>query len=184
MNILLRRYLGRTEFVEGLVEEWKRDHDDAMFAVAVDELVAECIDLGNLSKHAWGAFRQLLIHDPNAPIIDESGLVLMDALTKTLAVFQDVSVLRAEAIRRGHSIKDDSSFVTVLGEIKKINATVQEVFAPPDPKMIEESIAAFKRGECHTIEELIRAAQDGRFPPRLAEKSAPSAWRVRYCSSY
>lgn len=136
-----------------------------MFALDVEEFVSECIDLGNLSKHAWRSFRELLLKDPNAPVIDESGTIMKEALAKTLAIFQAVKRLVDEASQKGHAVKDAANLELVLHETRKINETVQGIFAPPDPKMIEESIAAFKRGEYYTIEELIRAAQDGRPLP-------------------
>ena len=164
-NILVRRYLRRSRSVEELVEDWKIEHDQAMFALDVEEFVKECIDLGNLSKHAWKSFRELLLKDPNAPAVEESGMVMKEALTKTLAIFHTVNGLIDEASQKGHVIQDDANFELVLHETTKISDKVHAVFMEPDPKVIEESIAAFKRGEYYTSEELLRAAQDGRFPP-------------------
>ncbi len=165
MRSSVLRYLRRSSFVETLMEEWQLQHDEAMFVFDVEEFVSECIDLGNLSKHAWRSFHELLLTDPNAPVIDESGAVMKEALAKTLETFQAVNRLVDEASQKGHAVKDAAEFELVLHETIKISETVADIFAPPDPNMIEESIAAFKRGEYYSIEELIRAAQDGRPLP-------------------
>jgi hypothetical protein len=164
MNIFAHRYLGRSRFVEGLVEEWKREHDEAMLALTVEELVEECIDLGHLSQHAWSGFRELLFKDPNASAIGEVGAVMKEALTKTLEIFETIRELSEKAKASGHAIRNATQFEAVFQETKIISETVHDLFAPPDPQVVEEAIASFKRGECIPIEELIRAAQDGRFP--------------------
>ena len=164
MSIFVRRFLHRSRSVDELIEEWKLEHDQAMFAFDLEELVSECIDLGNLSKHAWKSFRDLLLKNPNAPVIEESGRVMQTALTRTLEMFHTVKALVTEASQKGHSIQDAADFELVVNETRKISDKVQVVFMEPDPAAIEESIAAFKRGEYYTSEELLRAAQDGRFP--------------------
>jgi len=165
MNNSARRYLSRSCYVEDLVDEWKLSLDQAMFALDVEELVKECIDLGNLSKHAWNGFRELLLKDPNAQVIEDSGLVMKEAVTKTLEIFRTVQSLVREMSHKGHVIQDNAGFEAIFHETKKISNKVNSVFLEVDPRDIEESIAAFKRGEYRTSEELLRAAQDGCFPP-------------------
>lgn len=164
MVIFVRRYMRRSQMVGELVEEWRINHDQAMFALDVQEWVSECIDLANLSRHVWALFRELLLKDPNAPVIDESGRVMQTALVKTLATLEAVNGLVQEASQRGFAIHGVADLELARHETKKMMDTLEVVFMEPDPKVVEESIAAFKRGEYYTSEELLRAAQDGRFP--------------------
>lgn len=158
------RYVRRSNFVEDLVDEWKPHHDQAMFALDVEEFIYECIDLGRLSTHAWQCFRELLFKDPNAPIIEELGNIMKQTLGKTLGTFRTVQNLVNEATQKGHSIKNADQLGVTIQETARILESVEHLFMQPDPKRIEESIAAFNRGECMPAEELLRAAQDGRFP--------------------
>ncbi len=64
MSILVERYLGRTQAVEGMVENWKVKHDQAMIAIDLDEMVRECLDLCALSQHVWKTLSQLIRRDP------------------------------------------------------------------------------------------------------------------------
>ena len=164
MVIFVRRYMRRSQLALDLVEEWKVNHDHAMFALDIQEWVSECIDLGDLTKHVWSLFRELLMKDPNAAVIDESGRVIQAAVQRTLAIFEAVNELVQDASRKGFALQEVADFELARHETRAIMDKIKVVFMEPDPKMIEESLAAYKRGEYYTSEELLRAAQDGRFP--------------------
>lgn len=165
MQSSVLRYRRRSDFVGDLIEEWKSKHDEAMFALDVEEFVCECIELGNLSKHAWQSLREVLLKDPNSPAVDESGATMKDALAKTVESFQQLEKLIQQTKLLGYEINNAGAFEIMFHEIKQIRDKVNGIMAEPDPKMIAESMAAFQRGEYYSSEELLRAAQDGRPLP-------------------
>lgn len=161
MSIFVDRYLGRTRAMEHLVEDWKNKHDQAMFAMDVEEMVRECVDLAALCEHSWNSLWQLLRRDPNSDAVDDAAKVMTTALAKTLQVFRSVQDLVADAKTKGFEIKGSENLETAAIRVREINAKVETIDPPLNEEMAEEAIAAFKRGECLPIEELIREAQSG-----------------------
>ena len=87
------------------------------------------------------------------------------AIARTLDTFHAVRRLTEESERKGHPASDLSELDCAVHDIQAINEELQQCFPPLDLAMFEESIADFRRGEYVTSEELLRAAQDGSFPP-------------------
>ena len=84
---------------------------------------------------------------------------MKQAMSKTLGMFRALESLITEAEHQGNTATIAGVFRTVLGEILEINMKVEKLFPPLNMELVEESIAAFKRGEYQTIEELIRETQ-------------------------
>ena len=53
MSLIVRRCLSRSRLLEELVEIWQIDHDRAMIARDVEELIQECLALNALWADAW-----------------------------------------------------------------------------------------------------------------------------------
>jgi hypothetical protein len=164
MSIFVERYLGRTQAVEGMVENWKIKHDQAMFVMDLDEMVRECLDLNALCQHVWKTLWQLLRRDPNGEAVDEAEEPIKTALAKTQHIFQSVQDLVAQAREKGYTIQNAEALPIATEEVRAISAKIGVVYPQINEELAEEAIAAFKRGECIPIEELIREAQSGNFP--------------------
>jgi hypothetical protein len=164
MSIFVERYLGRTQAVEDMVENWKVKHDEAMFVMDLDEMVRECLDLSALCQHVWKTLWQLLRRDPNGEAIDEAEESIKTALAKTQHIFQLVQDLVAQAHGKGYTIQNSEALPTAAEEVRAICAKIDVVYLPFNQEVADEAIAAFKRGECVPIEDLIREAQTGSSP--------------------
>jgi hypothetical protein len=163
MSIFIERYLGRTHAVEGLVKNWKTNHDQNMFVMDVDEMVQECLDLSALCQHAWKTLWQLLRREPNGDTVDEAEDPMKKALAKTLHIFEAVQDLIAQAKDNGFAIQNAEAIAIAAQGVREISAKVDNVYPQMNEVLAEEAIAAFKRGECIPIEELIREAQSANF---------------------
>jgi hypothetical protein len=155
MNFTLQRYWRRSRSVETLIEDWDIEHDHAKFALDVEELAGECIDLATLGQHAWMNLRENLVSDPNCDMVDESENVMKQAMAKTLKSFARVQEFVAAAAKQGVIIKNLPAFETAVQEIHQVNAKIEMVYPPFDHEMVKASMAEFERGEWITSEQLI-----------------------------
>lgn len=60
MLVRVRSYLGRSRFVAELVEDWQIACHAAQRAWDAQDLLSECIDLGNYAKHTWDCLAQAI----------------------------------------------------------------------------------------------------------------------------
>jgi hypothetical protein len=158
MNLSVRRYLGRSRFVEELVENWQLEHERAMFAKDVEELVSECIELGELTKHAWkSALDQLF--DEKVEYIDKAGKMLESSISKTLCVFDKISGLIKEAKRKGFEIEGSANFEETVRATVQVKAELARDWPWFDTAVAEEALADYRRGDYQTIEEIRRDTQ-------------------------
>lgn len=162
MSVFADRYLCRTRAVEGLVDNWKFQHDEAMAAMDVDEVVQECLDLSALCQHAWSSLRQIIRRDPNGAAIDEAEEPIKTAIAKTQHIFTSVQELVAQARKKGFAIQDTQKLPGAAQAVFDIKAKIDVVYFQPNEEQIRKSREQFERGECQTIEELIREIQGER----------------------
>jgi hypothetical protein len=157
-NIILRRYLGRSQLAESLVVDELAEHRDAVFARDVEELVIECLELEKMSKGAWDYVLKLLFADETDEI-DELGQMMKMATTKIIAVFDRVAGAIEEAKRGGHPLRDEVDFQIAHREIQKLRADVEQKFPPVNEELAKRSLEAFKRGDWRTAEEMLHESQ-------------------------
>ena len=159
INIVVRRYLGRSRLAAELVEDVLIvEHKNAMFVRDVEELVVECIELEKMSKSTWQYVLDCRFSDPQPDDIDEVGKSMKTATSKILDVFGRVAKLVEDAQRQNYTIKDAADFQIARREIEQIIADIEDKFPPLNEQMIQASLEAFKRGEYTTAEELAREA--------------------------
>jgi hypothetical protein len=164
MSVFVDRYLGRTRAAEHLVEDWSSKQDRASVTMDVEEMIRECDDLSGLCRHAWQTLWQLLRRDPNGAAVAEAEVSMKKALSKTLQIFKSVEILVANATQKGCVISNSGTLTTALQAVQEISAKVEVVYPKIDEVKAAEAAAAFHRGECVPIEDLIREAQSGRWP--------------------
>jgi hypothetical protein len=162
MSVFVDHYLSRTRAAEHLVEDWKNKHDQAMFAMDVEEMVRECVNLDALCRHAWKTLWQLIRRDPNGAAVDEAKEPIQEALAKTQQVLHSVEGLVAEAKGKGLTISSAEELLGVARTVREISAKVKIVYPNPNWEQIRISQAEFERGEYQTIEELLREVQGER----------------------
>jgi hypothetical protein len=159
MSVFVDHYLSRTRAAEHLVEDWKKAHDEAMFAMDVEGMVRECVDLGALCQHAWKSLWELIRRDPNGIAVDEVEKSIKEALSKTLGLLRSVEGLVAEAKGKGFAIPNADALASTGQAVREISAKVDVVYPQVNEEQIRISREQFERGEYQTIEELIREVQ-------------------------
>jgi hypothetical protein len=164
MSVFANRYLTRSRAVEHFVEDWTTRQNGAAIAIDVEELVRECVDLGDLCRHAWQSLWQILRRDPNSDAVNEAQAPMKEALARTLKVIQAVKGRVAEFTERGFKISNAEALSSTFQSVQEISAKIDVVYPEVDSKLVDDAIAAFKRGECIPIEDLIREAQSGHWP--------------------
>src|SRR5437762_13720763 len=88
--ILVRRYLGRSRYVEELFEDWQIAYQKAQLSWDVQDLVTECIELGLFAKKTWDFLAEKLFNEDAVLDHDTVGESMSIALEKTLQVFTKV----------------------------------------------------------------------------------------------
>lgn len=154
MSILARRCLGRSRFVEELVENWQIEHRQAMFARDVEELVSECLQLGELILHGCKSLVERLF-DEQIDDIDAAGEMMRSSITRTLRTFQIVEEEVGKAECKGYNIEKSSSFRKVARELHQVQAELETTWPSVDADLIEKSQAAYRKGEYQKAEELL-----------------------------
>jgi hypothetical protein len=159
MCILIHRCVGRSQVVEKLVEAWRADHEDAMFVRDLEELAAECIDLGQLLRHAWDSLLELL-DDETFNKIGVTGKTFQGVLTKTLPLLREVQKWIAEATQKGYEVEQAVIFEQIIQQTERVLEQFKEEWPCVDHEIVRKSREDFLQGKYKTTEELLRDAQN------------------------
>src|SRR5438067_1292082 len=147
-NIVVRKFLGRSRLAEELVEDVLiTDHQNAMFARDVEELVAECLELEKMSQETWKYVLGLLFSDEFTNDLGELGGMMNTATSKISYVFGQVQDLLEKAEKQGYPIKEASDFKLAWRAIEQIKNDTKKKFPPLDEKTIRESLETYQRGD-------------------------------------
>jgi hypothetical protein len=159
MSILVRRCLGRSRLVEELVENWQIEHKQAMFAGDMEELVVEFIALGELIQHGWESMIDRLF-DEKIDNIDAAGDMMRAAISRTLKVSTKLEEFVGLAEQMQNPIDKAHSFRSVVRNLQHIDAEVKKRWPTVNARMLNDSLAAYERGEFRTTEDLLGDTQD------------------------
>jgi hypothetical protein len=162
MSLAARRYLNRTHLVEQLTENWQFDHVEAMGARDLEELVEECLELDKLSKRAWKALVTLLF-DPaeKSDKVFAGEALVRSAISRTIKVFRFVQKLIEDAESGGYTIAGAADFRKSFKEVLMLQKEIAEKWPTIDSGMIEESMAAYRRGEFQLAEDVLNELEEG-----------------------
>jgi hypothetical protein len=159
MSVLIRRCLGRSRMVEELVENWQIDHQQAMFARDIEELIVECIELAELVRRGrtWLADE---LFDEKIDNIDKAGEMLRTAISKALLAYDRVQKTVEAAEQMQFTIDNARQFRAVVRELRDIEDEVKKTWPTVNRQMVNDSLAAYARGEFRTTEDLLGDTQD------------------------
>lgn len=158
--VIVRKCLGSARCAETLVEDFLiGEHRIAMFALTVQDLVTECLELEKESKNAWNYVLGMLFSDAHTNDIDELGCTMKIATSKLAYVYGCVEELVKRAEKQGHEINSSVDLTLARREIQKINEDAELKFPPVNERMVKESLEAFRRGEHESPEDLLRESQ-------------------------
>jgi hypothetical protein len=162
LNLLVRRYLNRTHLVEQLVENWQLDHKEAMAARDLEELVSECVDLAALGRRAW---RMLLSRMFDAQERSDRVFAAEDLIKsvihRTAGIFAVIGKSIKDVERFGYVVEGATEFQKATHDVKQLETETAEPWPPIDPKLAQESLEAYKRGDYRLAEDILHELQGG-----------------------
>jgi len=158
MHLLVRRCLRRSYLVEEFVETWQIEHSEAMLAFDLDEIVHECLDLGKLLQYVWPRLLKLLFNE-QIDDIETTGRVFQSAMERALRVFSRVQGLVAYVKEKGYPLGESEELDKIAMVSKQLVTDFQERWPLFSQKMLLSSLAAFKKGEYQTTEDILNGLQ-------------------------
>lgn len=149
MSILVQRYLGRSRFFQELVEDWQLHHREAMLALDLEELIPECLDLARLSRRTWDWLLECLFDDKHKcdRVFASEGLV-KDAIHRTVYLFKNVGLFISKSEKNGFLVEGANEFRQALADMERLEKETEDPSI--DSRLIDESLAAYQRGEYQT----------------------------------
>ena len=159
MTILARRILGRSRLVGELVDDLSMAGQRNISKRDIVELVLECLELCKLLKGTWQSVLGELFNE-QVDDVEASGEMIRRATSRALTAFARVQENIVLASKRGESIENAEAFGDAMRELQKLKAEVEKRWPTFDRQQIEESLAAFRRGEYQTTEELLCESQN------------------------
>ncbi|HYV38142.1 MAG TPA: hypothetical protein VE988_20825 [Gemmataceae bacterium] len=161
MSLLVRRCLNHAHLLEQLVETWQFDHQADMCAHDLGELVSECLDQAQLCRRAWKSLLKKTFdeREPDDKIFAAEEAVKV-SVQRAASAFKLIQKLVEFAEQDGKVVERAAEFKQAAHDLEALAKEVDQRLTF-DPKMFEESLAAFKRGEYVLIEDLIHELQGG-----------------------
>jgi hypothetical protein len=158
MGVLAKRCLRRSRLAGELFEDWQINHRLAILACDLEQLAAECTEVGKLVKHSWAAIVDLLftgtIENP-----DETGDTMRLAIAKTRETLDAVNNVIKAFEKSDHNIKQASDLRLILHEIEHVAIDFDKTWPIANIQMAQEALEAFRKGDFKTAEDLHREAQ-------------------------
>ena len=159
MSMFVRSYLGRSRYVEELVEDWQIAHQQALLTWDAQELVGECIEHGHFTKRICHDLLEQLF-DEKLEDIDRIGESMQIALAKTIRVFGEVDKLIKRIERMDcPTIENGDAFRGVANDTQRVADDFRSQWPSLNRILVRESLAAYERGEYRTAEELLHESQ-------------------------
>jgi hypothetical protein len=158
MSVLVNRCVRRSFLVEELVETWQVHHQAAMYALDVEALVGECLDLSTLLSESWPKLRDLLF-DERICDIDGAGKLLEGCVKRTTPLLDRVLGFVNFVKKTGHEIARTVELERAIKEMRTLREAIEKEWPKIDPKMTEESLADYRRGEYRAVETLLHDLQ-------------------------
>jgi hypothetical protein len=163
MRLFAKRCLSRVRGLQAILEDWQADRRLATLGVDLEQLVLECIDDVEVAKQAWMQLREMLLHDPNGNDVESTGQALIAATSRLISTSETLQLAACDAIlgsqANGRLVESLVVLQTALSGIREVHSRLISAFPVFDTSSDEDDIAAFKRGEYITTEELFRELQ-------------------------
>lgn len=105
-------------------------------------------------QHVWTSLLDQLFTE-QIDDIDATGDTMKHALTRAGRIFETVRGFVTDAERKGHQVQAVSEFEHAVRETLRVMADLEQKWPSVDPRLVEESLAAYKRGDYRTIEDLL-----------------------------
>ena len=129
-----------------------------MYALDVEALAGECLDLCTLLRESWPKLRDLLF-DEQICDIDGAGKLLEGCVKRTLPLLDRVLGFVQSVQKTGHEIARAAKLERTIHEMRTLQEAIEKEWPKIDLKMTEESLADYRRGEYKAIETLLHDLQ-------------------------
>lgn len=170
INIPLQTRRAKAQALREAAESWKAEHDEAMAAYALQDLVGQCLDAPADLRAVWDS----MMAAAEAEVVDDyeaAGTSLFAVCDHILGAIEQIHELASGfAARTGHTIAGLDRLAQVIVEAKGLRDAYRRTWPREgdpwpaiDPARIDAGLAAYRRGEYQTFEEAVREAQ-GRHP--------------------
>lgn len=165
-TLLFRLQDGKIRVLEEVIESWKREHDDAMRAQDVEDLIAECLSCWEDIRRSWVRTRRLATLN-RLWDLQEAGTTVVDIISRAIRLLGNVGSL-AETIASdtGHAIEGRDNVPEALREASELREHVNKTWPwdnrpilKLDRKMAEESRAKRARGESQNVTDILAGLQ-------------------------
>lgn len=161
MKTVLRRCLHRSHLLVEMVDHWRLDELRSEFTQGLEQWLEECVQLAQLLCRTWSAMWQALaetVHDIHSP-----GALFQNALDRTKQVYGQVDSWLATP-PNGARPEGEAAFRVAQKELAEVEKEFKEKWPRFNPERAAQATDDFLSGNYHTIEELIDAAESGRWP--------------------
>ena len=171
MSLLVRRCLSRSHQLEEYVDDWQIDHKEAMDTLDWEELVKECLELASLLQRAWHAtFERAADEQDRCDRVLAGEQIIRGAINRTVRMFSLIGNLVEAARRTGRFLEGAEEFLEALRNVKLMEKQAERDGQPFAYQPMEESLAAFGRGEVQSAEDMLRELRE----PAIM----PPSWKV------
>jgi hypothetical protein len=158
MKTIARLYRGQYRVAEEAVESWKTEHDAAMAACDLDEIIHACLHI-NARVSDWVRDLWQRVFKGQVRNTEESGKSLLKALDAGAEAWQSVVEGVEASTAKGYTIKNAERVPAALTEIRAL----RDDFAARWPFVRKEDVdrgaKEIAAGKCTTGEELLRELQ-------------------------
>jgi hypothetical protein len=149
---------GRARAIEDAIDAWNLDHDNALSARDMEDVVGECLSTRDfLSQWHQTAWEHLFAG--RLANIQQAGELLRSATGKLVHVFAAVQTCVKWMERKGYPVDKAVEFEAAARAVEGLLADLNRRWPFIDPQQVEEARAAFARGEGIPAEEILRELQ-------------------------
>jgi hypothetical protein len=160
MDMLILRCRKRTQVAEDMAEQWKIAHVEAMAACDADELLAECIELGELIRRGWNRVLDRFFSE-NVKDVDGEGKSIKRLVKVVLRLYRRVATIANSVLRGGHDLDHVAKFRAIVENMQQLSVEIEKAWPKDDEELFAMSRAASERGElCSSLDQWLCNAKD------------------------
>jgi hypothetical protein len=159
-SVLFTLCRGRTRAIEEAAEAWKKDHADAQFACDVDFLARECVELAGVASAVHSEARRSLF-EGRFPNVDATGRALLELLEASVRATASTAECAAEIGRLGYAVEEPQAFAKATADLRRLRQEVADQWPFVDAVLVNESRAAFDRGDYRAAGDVLHELQNG-----------------------
>jgi len=165
-TLLFRLQDGKMRVLEEVVGSWKRNHEDALRALDVEDLITGCLSCWEEIRHAWVRTRRLATLN-RLEDLQEVGTTMLDLLSRCIRLLGDIASL-AEIVARdmGYALEGRENLPEVIREAENLREHVNKTWPwdhrpvlSLDRTMAEQSRSARARGESQDVADILAGLQ-------------------------